>query len=78
MFHLCRDQVVDFISKMFEIHLWKSDILSKDVISVKFYRFQEGRHQDRNETSKIHKLLLRLFFLQFIKIMLFHIMLESI
>ena len=30
MFHSCRNQVVGFYSKMFEIHLWKSDILSKD------------------------------------------------
>ena len=31
----------------------------------------------KNITSKIHKLLLRLFFLQFIKIMLFSIMLKA-
>ena len=31
MFHLSRNQVVGFIIKMFEKHLWKSDILSKDV-----------------------------------------------
>ena len=31
MFDLCRNQVVVFFtSKMFEEHLWKSDILSKD------------------------------------------------
>ena len=30
MFHLRRNQVVGFTSKMFEKHLWKSDILSKD------------------------------------------------
>ena len=30
MFDLCRNQVVGFTSKMFEKHLWKSDILSKD------------------------------------------------
>ena len=29
MFHLRRNQVVGFTSKMFEKHLWKSDILSK-------------------------------------------------
>ena len=31
MFHLCRNQVVGFTGKMFEKHLWKSDILSNDV-----------------------------------------------
>ena len=31
MFHLRTNQVVGFTSKMFEKHLWKSDILSKDV-----------------------------------------------
>ena len=30
MFHLWINQVVFFISKMFEKHLWKSDIVSKD------------------------------------------------
>ena len=30
MFHLRRNQVVGFTSKMFEKHLWKSDIFSKD------------------------------------------------
>ena len=30
MFHLRTNQVVGFTSKMFEKHLWKSDILSKD------------------------------------------------
>ena len=30
MFHLWINQVVGFTSKMFEKHLWKSDILSKD------------------------------------------------
>ena len=29
MFRLCGNQVVGFTSKMFEKHLWKSDILSK-------------------------------------------------
>ena len=31
MFHLRTNQVVGFTSKMFEKHLWKSEILSKDV-----------------------------------------------
>ena len=31
MFHLSRNQVVGFIIKVFEKHLWKSDILSKYV-----------------------------------------------
>ena len=30
MSHLCRNQVLFFTSKMFEKHLWKSGILSKD------------------------------------------------
>ena len=30
MFHLRTNQVVGFTTKMFEQHLWKSDILSKD------------------------------------------------
>ena len=30
MFHLCRNQVIGFTSKMFEKHLWKNDNLSKD------------------------------------------------
>ena len=30
MFHLCRNQVVGFYWKMFEKHMWKSDISSKD------------------------------------------------
>ena len=28
MFDLCRNQVIGFIGKIFEKHLWKSDILS--------------------------------------------------
>ena len=30
MFDLCRNQVIGFTSKMFEKHLSKNDILSKD------------------------------------------------
>ena len=30
MLDLCRNQVVGFSSKMFEKHVWESDILSKD------------------------------------------------
>ena len=38
MFHLLINQVVGFTSKMSEIHLWKSDILSKDELPFSMIR----------------------------------------
>ena len=45
---------------------------------INTYRQLNSHEYTYFETSKVQKLLLRLFFLQFIKIMFFNIMLKSI